>query len=49
MLKIIAKGPDEDGGPPPDADIDPHLRPARPLSAVKDKIADPPFLPARGN
>jgi cytochrome d ubiquinol oxidase subunit I len=45
MLKVIAQGPDEGGGKQPDADVDPHLRPARPLSAVGDKI-DPPGFPA---
>jgi cytochrome bd ubiquinol oxidase subunit I len=50
MLKVIAKGPDAGGGGhQPDADIDPHLRPARPLSAVEDKVDAPPFLPARGS
>ncbi len=50
MLKVIAKGPDEGGGgPQPDADTDPHLRPSRPLSAVGDKIEVPSFTPARGS
>jgi cytochrome d ubiquinol oxidase subunit I len=38
LLKVVGKGPDEEGGPQPDADKDPHLRPARPLSAVGTKI-----------
>lgn len=41
LLKVVSQGPDESGGPQPDADKDPHLRPARPLSAVEDKIDNP--------
>ncbi len=40
ILKVVNQGPDEGGGHLPDADRDPHLRPARPLSAVEAKIGD---------
>lgn len=43
LLKVVDQGPDESGSPQPDADKNPHLRPARPLSAVEDKIDDPAF------
>lgn len=43
LLKVVNQGPDEVGGPLPDADKDPHLRPARPLSAVEAKIDEPSF------
>jgi cytochrome d ubiquinol oxidase subunit I len=49
MMKVVNEGPDEGGRPPPDADKDPHLRPARPLSAVEDKIDIPAFSAARGD
>ncbi|MET0409476.1 MAG: cytochrome ubiquinol oxidase subunit I [Hyphomicrobium sp.] len=50
IMKVVAQGPDEGGGGhQPDADVDPHLRPSRPLSAVKDKIEIPAFAPARGD
>ncbi|MBS0253192.1 MAG: cytochrome ubiquinol oxidase subunit I [Proteobacteria bacterium] len=44
LLNVVKQGPDDGGGPQPDPDKDPHLRPARPLSAVSDKI-DEPNLP----
>jgi cytochrome bd ubiquinol oxidase subunit I len=50
MLKVVAQGPDEGrGGEGPDPADDPHHRPARPLSAVEDKIDVLPFPPNRGN
>jgi len=46
ILKVVAQGPDEGGGGhQPDPDVDPHLRPARPLSAVDEKI-DASAVPA---
>jgi cytochrome d ubiquinol oxidase subunit I len=45
ILRVVSQGPDEGGGHQPDADKDPHLRPARPLSAVVDKV-DIPSTPA---
>jgi hypothetical protein len=49
MMKVVAQGPDEGGGKHPDPDTDSHLRPARPLSAVDDKIDIPSFPAIRGN
>ncbi len=50
ILKVVGQGPDEGGGGgQPDADTDPHLRPARPLSAVEDKIDVPAFPASQGD
>ncbi|WP_045834527.1 cytochrome ubiquinol oxidase subunit I [Hyphomicrobium sp. 99] len=48
MLKIVAKGPDEEGGAPHDGDNLYH-RPARPISAASDDIDAPPVPTAIGN
>ncbi|MGO4682323.1 cytochrome ubiquinol oxidase subunit I [Hyphomicrobium sp. 2TAF46] len=48
MLKVVAKGPDEGGGPPIDEDNLFH-RPARPMSAASGNIDVPPVPAATGN
>ena len=49
MMKVIAKGPDDDsGGGQPDPETDPHVRPARPLSAIKTPMDAPSFSNLRG-
>lgn len=49
MLKIVARGPDEGGGPGPGSIDDPLHRPARPISAADDGFDVPPFPTVPGN
>jgi cytochrome d ubiquinol oxidase subunit I len=49
MLRIVARGPEEEGGPPAAPEENPLHRPARPISAAGNDINAPPIPTAPGN